>query len=38
VKNIKLNLPQQLDVWTNELTNYRIPRAYKVRSDPFERA
>jgi len=25
-------------VWTREFTNYRIPRAYNLRSDPFERA
>jgi arylsulfatase A-like enzyme len=40
--NIKLNFLQQLhkgiDVWTREFTNYRIPRAYNLRSDPFERA
>lgn len=42
LKNIKLNFLQQLgkglDVWTQEFTNYRIPRAYNLRSDPFERA
>ena len=42
LKNIKLNFLQQLhkglDVWTREFTNYRIPRAYNLRSDPFERA
>lgn len=42
LKDIKLNFLQQLhkgmDVWTREFTNYRIPRAYNVRSDPFERA
>ena len=42
LKNIKLNFLQQmatgLDVWTKEFTNYRIPRAYNLRSDPFERA
>ena len=40
--NIKLNFLQQLhtgmDVWTREFTNYRIPRAYNMRNDPFERA
>ncbi|WP_313159593.1 arylsulfatase [Stenotrophomonas sp.] len=42
LKDIKLNFLQQLgkglDVWTREFTNYRIPRAYNLRSDPFERA
>jgi len=42
LKDIKLNFLQQLakglDVWTTEFTNYRIPRAYNLRSDPFERA
>ena len=26
------------DVWTQDFTSYRIPRAYHLRSDPFERA
>jgi len=42
LQDIKLNFLQQLnkglDVWTREFTNYRIPRAYNLRSDPFERA
>ncbi|HEV2566561.1 MAG TPA: arylsulfatase [Microvirga sp.] len=42
LNNIKLNFLQQLhkglDVWTREFTNYRIPRAYNLRNDPFERA
>jgi arylsulfatase len=39
---IKLNFLQQLgkgiDVWTQEFTNYRIPRTDNLRNDPFERA
>ena len=42
LRAIKLNFLQQLhkgmDVWTREFTNYRIPRAYNLRNDPFERA
>jgi arylsulfatase len=38
LRNIKLNfLHKGLDVWTREFTNYRIPRAYNLRNDPFER-
>jgi len=27
-----------MDVWTREFTHYRVPRAYNLRADPFERA
>ena len=27
-----------MGVWTREFTKYRIPRAYNLRSDPFETA
>ena len=41
VGDLKIQFKQQentgIGVWSREFTNYRVPRLYNIRSDPFER-